>query len=54
MIFTGRQSFKKDHPGYNLIDGFGDRSIKRRVNFDSKFAENPTVVLSLCQLDVIK
>eukprot|EP01114_Cavostelium_apophysatum_P002560 TRINITY_DN1227_c0_g1_i1.p1 TRINITY_DN1227_c0_g1~~TRINITY_DN1227_c0_g1_i1.p1 ORF type:complete len:425 (+),score=107.88 TRINITY_DN1227_c0_g1_i1:59-1333(+) len=53
-IQTGRQPFKKDNPGYNLWKGEGDRSIKRRQNFVRKFGENPTVITSLCELDVVR
>ena len=53
-IQTGRQPFKKTHPGYNLLNGKGDRFNKTRVNFSKKYSESPTVVVTLSQLDVIK
>jgi len=51
-IYSGKLSFKTADKDFTLNDGEGDRSNKRRVNFPNKFSVNPTVVVTLADMDV--
>lgn len=53
MILSGQEAFKKTENGYNMSKGEGSRSNKRRVKFAHEFADNPSVLVCLNQLDVL-
>jgi len=53
-LFTGRMAFKKTENDFNLMKGDGSRSNKRRIQYPQKYSANPSVVVTLAEMDVTR